>query len=742
MTETQALQRCQNGDREAFNHLATKHQDLLYRTATFMTGSQSLAEVQVREALRAAWRGIHAAGLGTPLRPWLIRILMRQESTAGPTSSDFAVGPSHRAPLRNLPPALHPEDANRERHRIRRALAALDPANRHVLILRYFANLTGPQLALVLEIPEDAVESRRRQALGQLRDRLQAIDACATDEPGAYASDQALVDALRDYFQAAAAALRVPADLWDALETRAPHRSCVTRIRRKVLAAASRFWTPLAATGGAVALASVVLCATTACSGPGASNEEPASVAAASAPAATATPAPAATATPAPAATAAPAPAATAAPAPAATAAPAPAATAAPAPAAAAAPAAPAPAAIIRTVVKEVPVERVVEKVVAREVAVEKIMTAARAAAFEASVEKVVAASAAEASAPRRDYRPADLTAGEVNDNEKWTEYLRFRDDYRGPPIHDVDVSERYTITVLDPLGRPVPDASVSVSAGETSIFQGRTYANGQTLFFPRAFPEADNARTFRLDVEKDGVVQSLDAERDQESEWVVNLDVDRPYGDRVPLDLLFLLDATGSMADEIDQIKATLVSISERIGELPSRPDLRFGMVTYRDRGDDFVTRLYDFNADVPAFASTIRDVVADGGGDDPESLNEALHVAVHKPSWRLDDAIRLVILVADAPPHLDYAEDYDYAVEMIEANRRGMKIFAIASSGLDEQGEYIFRQLAQHTMGRFAFILYGGETSHSVSDYSVEQLDDLVVRLVQEELNHLKPA
>ena len=114
---------------------------------------------------------------------------------------------------------------------------------------------------------------------------------------------------------------------------------------------------------------------------------------------------------------------------------------------------------------------------------------------------------------------------------------------------------------------------------------------------------------------------------------------------------------------------------------------------------------------------------------------------MAVHRPSWRLDDAIRLIVLVADAPPHLDYVEDYDYAVEMIEANRRGMKIFTIASSGLDNQGEYIFRQIAQHTMGRFIFILYGGETSHSVSEYSVEQLDALVVRLVQEELAHVQP-
>ena len=336
------------------------------------------------------------------------------------------------------------------------------------------------------------------------------------------------------------------------------------------------------------------------------------------------------------------------------------------------------------------------------------------------------------------------LSAGEIDDNERWQDYLRYRSDYEGSPIHDVDVSERYTITVRDSQDHPVPNARVRVSSGGTSIFEGRTYANGRTLFFPLAFPEAEGAERFLLEVEKDGASRSLDVERaegGQGREWAVSLDVDSPITGGVPLDVLFLLDATGSMADEIDQIKATLLSISARIGDLPSRPDLRFGMVAYRDRGDEFITRLYDFDQDVQQFSNTIREVVADGGGDDPESLNEALHVAVHEPSWRLGEAIRLVFLVADAPPHLDYAQDYDYAEEMIEANRKGIKIFAIASSGLNGQGEYVFRQIAQHTMGRFIFIVYGagGTTPHDVGQYTIEQLDDLVVRLVEEELAFL---
>ena len=334
------------------------------------------------------------------------------------------------------------------------------------------------------------------------------------------------------------------------------------------------------------------------------------------------------------------------------------------------------------------------------------------------------------------------LSAGEVNDNERWDEYLLYRNRYSGPSVHDVDVSERYVVTVTDSDGRPVHNARVRVSAGDVALFEGRTYANGQTLFFPLAFAGSEGAQSFTLSVEQDAVSQQLDFTRGGERNWDVTLDLNQsPSGSGVPLDILFLLDATGSMEDEIAQIRDTLLSIASRISDLPSQPDLRLGLVAYRDRGDEFVTRVYDFEPDAERFLDTIRGVVAKGGGDIPESLNEALHVAVHEPGWRLEEAIRLVFLIADAPPHLDYPDDYSYADEMAEAHRRGIKIFSVASSGLDPQGEYIFRQIAQHTMGRFIFIVYGagGTTPHEVSRYTVERLDDLIVSLVEDEMTFL---
>ena len=338
-------------------------------------------------------------------------------------------------------------------------------------------------------------------------------------------------------------------------------------------------------------------------------------------------------------------------------------------------------------------------------------------------------------------YRPVTLSAGEVDDNRQWQEYLEYLAEYQGPPAHEVDVSERYIITVRGGDGRPLPNALVRVASGEDTLFQGFTYANGQTLFFPRALPETGGAESFRVSVEKDGVSHSLDFPRGAETDWELTLDATASYDGGVPLDVLFLLDSTGSMADEIDRIKDTLLSISARISDLPSQPDLRLGMVSYRDRGDDYITRVFDFDANARRFSDTIRSVQADGGGDEPESLNEALHVALNEPDWRTGDAIRLVFLLADAPPHLDYPQDYDYAEEMVEARKRGIKIFSVASSGLNWRGEYIFRQIAQHTMGRFIFILYespggGVGTPHDVGEFTIERLDSLIVRLVEEEL------
>lgn len=342
--------------------------------------------------------------------------------------------------------------------------------------------------------------------------------------------------------------------------------------------------------------------------------------------------------------------------------------------------------------------------------------------------------------------RPRDeaVTAGVVDDNADFGAYLAYRARNEHLPVRARDVQERYLLTVHDATGRPVSDAQVSLHADGRSLpLWARTDAGGQVWLHPAVMPGGAPA-LLEVQVRKGATVGRALLQRGQRDALQVRLDRSLPV-ERARLDLVFLVDATGSMADEIDKLKRSMRAMAEQIARLPSRPDTCFALVAYRDRGDEFFVRAHDFSRDLDAFQRSLSGLRAGGGGDYPEALNEALHTAVHRLSWRGDGATRLVVLVADAPPHLDYGAPW-YDDDMQGALARGIKLFAVGASGLDPTGEYVFRQAAQYTGGRFVFLTYakanepssgpGRETVHEVGNYSVESLDRLVVRLVREEL------
>ncbi len=338
------------------------------------------------------------------------------------------------------------------------------------------------------------------------------------------------------------------------------------------------------------------------------------------------------------------------------------------------------------------------------------------------------------------------LTAGEVDDNAQWDDYLLFLRNYQGAAVMRVDVSERHQIWVEDSQGQPIVGREVQVSANGQAVVTLRTHSDGRVYFFPQAYPvQADEYQV--AVTTQSGAESFVIPVGGSQREWFVTLPENVAGGTAVNLDILFLIDATGSMADEINQLKENIRAIAAQIDALPSQPNVRFAMVAYRDRGDAFLTQVTDFTPDVTEFAAELAQLNADGGGDYPEDLNQAFSEAVHEPEWRVSETVSLIFLVADAPPHLDYGQQNHYAAEMTQAAARGVKVYPIASSGLDSQGEYIFRQLAQFTGGRFIFLTYGAEgpgstgteTTFDVADYTVSSLDALVVRIVEEELAHL---
>lgn len=354
---------------------------------------------------------------------------------------------------------------------------------------------------------------------------------------------------------------------------------------------------------------------------------------------------------------------------------------------------------------------------------------------------------------PPRPQHPT-VTAGMVDDNADFGEYLAYRQRRAGLPVRDRDIGERYLLEVTDASGHPVHDAEVAVQRPGVAqpVMWARTDTAGKVWLHPRAFlpafasHPASDERTLGVAVRKGAVQGRALLMRGQASTVQVRLGSVAPQP--VRLDLVFLVDATGSMGDEIAKLKASMRAMARQIAQLPGQPDICYGLVAYRDRGDAFITRTHDFTDDLGAFQQQLAAVQAHGGGDTPEALNEALHEVVHGLSWRTN-AARMVVLVADAPPHLDYGGP-QYDRDMQAALAKGIKLFAVGASGLDPVGEYVYRQMAQYTAGRFVFLTYrdaadpgsgpGTQTPHDVRQYSVQTLDRLVVRLVGDELARLR--
>ena len=94
----------------------------------------------------------------------------------------------------------------------------------------------------------------------------------------------------------------------------------------------------------------------------------------------------------------------------------------------------------------------------------------------------------------------------------------------------------------------------------------------------------------------------------------------------RDTLEIVFVLDTTGSMQGLIDGAKQRIWGIINDVMQKPSKPRVRVGLVAYRDNGDEYVTKLLAITEDLDKVYTTLMDYRADGGGDTPENVRKAL--------------------------------------------------------------------------------------------------------------------
>lgn len=190
------------------------------------------------------------------------------------------------------------------------------------------------------------------------------------------------------------------------------------------------------------------------------------------------------------------------------------------------------------------------------------------------------------------------------------------------------------------------------------------------------------------------------------------------------------MLDTTGSMGGLITGAKEKIWSIASSMAQTKPAPEIRMGLVAYRDRGDAYVTKRVELSRDLDRLYEALMALNADGGGDGPESVNQALDDAVARMNWSRDrNVYRVIFLVGDFPPHMDYQDDVKYPVTCRRARELGISLNTI-QCGTEPSTTAAWKEIARCGSGEYVQVEQSGGAVHASTPYD-SKLAALAVQL-----------
>ena len=329
------------------------------------------------------------------------------------------------------------------------------------------------------------------------------------------------------------------------------------------------------------------------------------------------------------------------------------------------------------------------------------------------------------------------VTAGEWNDLDNWAFYQKtlMKEPFKGFP-DDWQMYTNHRIAVaITAKNKPVANATVTLFRNDTPIWTAKTDNLGRAELWVGAFQKEKELNTalLRLKVNE---------------QWVSTATISETQVNRIALDetlpsptnlvqIAFMVDATGSMGDELEFLKMDLKKVINEVQKTNTQLKISTATVFYRDEGDEYVVKHSPFTEDINQTTEFISQQRADGGGDFPEAVDKAL-VQLNQLQWQPEARTRIAFLVLDAPPHNKPAviSSIQYSVKTAAAS--GIKLIPVVASGIDKTTEFLMRFIAMYTNGTYVFITdhSGIGNKHlepSVGEYQVEKLSDLMVRLIK---------
>jgi hypothetical protein len=335
------------------------------------------------------------------------------------------------------------------------------------------------------------------------------------------------------------------------------------------------------------------------------------------------------------------------------------------------------------------------------------------------------------------------LTAGEVNDFAKWhlwsniltNNFKQYANMWGFKPLR------RYIAQLTNKQGMPVLNAEVTLKNGNGDfLWQAKTDNTGKAelwVDFFRSETETDEAD---LKIEFKYEAKFVEIKNIKPFERGINTaQIEAICDTRNRVDLFFMIDATGSMSDEMRYLQVELDDIIQKINNRQSKLQLRTGCLVYRDHGDEYVTRKSSLSFDMNETLQFLQKQSTDGGGDYPEAVDIALFESITNEDWDDDALARILFIVLDAPSHTEPDVIARLESQLRLAAEKGVRIVPIACSDIKKDGEYLMRTFALATNGTYLFLTddSGVGNAHikpTTDKYDVEKLNDAIVRVVKQ--------
>ncbi|SFD08817.1 vWA domain-containing protein [Ruminococcus albus] len=318
------------------------------------------------------------------------------------------------------------------------------------------------------------------------------------------------------------------------------------------------------------------------------------------------------------------------------------------------------------------------------------------------------------------------LTAGEWNDNNNWGFFTNLaKNGTINFPVFGFDPTHRIAVTVTKD-GEPAREQLVELLDSDGNlIWMAKSDKNGMAYVFYKNGMKPAKVRCGESVQEVTG--DSNDGQGDAGTNEVTLEAMDSKKLDDTQV--MFILDTTGSMGDEIAYLQMDFASIAEDVDDGHTTFSVNF----YRDEGDDYVTKCNRFTNNVKVIQDDLNRESATGGGDFPEAVAEILEETITDNDEWSESANKIAFLIFDAPPHDGKEDKLEAAVQTAAA--KGIHLVPVVSSGADRDTELFGRAIAAETNSNYIFLtddsgVGGSHLEPIIGDYDVELLHDIIVR------------